>query len=275
VSVTADGYLDWAIQLPSSNGLVNGGTSQVRGLFMHSAEGYASTLLDPNSEWGYNGNHSWHLSNLMDGRVVQHYPFYAQCHHATAANNNYVGVENEGVHTKERSLNEVQVANAARFIKDISEWKGWVPTRTGTVAQTLWEHREVVWLGGTATACPSGRIPWHQILAQLSPTTEEDTGMKAHYAWASWFDGREIGAGGQIYVAQVRSDFSLPTEAKACLLQPIMAAGSTEWYHGGSDIPGVPVGNAFLVLLDEKGTANFRVKENAKFRRLQCVGYYQ
>ena len=98
--------------------------------------------------------------------------------------------------------------------------------------------------------------------------------MKAWYSWASWFDNREIGAGGEIYVAQVRSDFSLPPGAKACLLQPVMASGSTEWFHGGSDVPGVKLENAYLVLLDEKGTANFRVTQTCKFRRLQCVGYY-
>ena len=134
---------------------------------MHSAEGYASVLLDPSSQYGYNGNHSWHLSNLMDGRLFQHYPLTARCWHGTALNQEYVGVENEGDAPKEASLNDAQVANARRFIPEIAEWKGWNPRRPayeGDTSHSLWEHNETVWLGGDATACPSGRIPWDKIL---------------------------------------------------------------------------------------------------------------
>lgn len=282
--ITPDGWLDWAIRLqpkpPTKN--TNPGTNSVKGIFMHSAEGYASVLLDPQSQWGYNGQHSWHLSNLMDGRVFQHYPFTVRCHHATAANQEYVGVENEGYSPRESSLNEAQIANAIRFITEISEWKGWTPTRTGDKTQTLWEHREVGWLGGVPSSCPSGRIPWSEILTRLSgerpvviaPVAEEED-MYSHYAWATWFTGREIAAGPDIYTAQLRADFSLPLDAKSVLLQPVLDRGSTEWFHGNSDIPGVRMGNAFLVLLDEQGTANFQVTTDCRFRRLQCVGYYK
>jgi hypothetical protein len=135
---------------------------------MHSAEGYASVLLDPNSEWGFNGNHSWHLSNLMDGRVFQHYPLTARTWHATKANQEYVGVENEGDYPKEQSLNAAQIANARRFIADIAAWKGWTPSRPRSptdTTHTLWEHNEVTRLGGSGSSCPSGRIPWDAILA--------------------------------------------------------------------------------------------------------------
>lgn len=170
--ITADGWLDWAIRLqpspPTKN--MNAGTNPANGIFMHSAEGYASVLLDPNSIYGYNGQHSWHLSNLMDGRVFQHYPFTARCHHATAANQSYIGVENEGYQPKEKSLNEAQIQNAVRFINEISAWKGWTPKRptsASDTSHTLWEHNEVVRLGGSGSSCPSGRIPWNEIMSRL------------------------------------------------------------------------------------------------------------
>ena len=188
--ITADGWIDWAIRLEPTNRHVNPGVNPVLGIVMHSAEGYASVLLDPSSQYGYNGNHSWHLSNLMDGRLFQHYPLTARCWHATAANQSYVGVENEGYAPKDASLNDAQVANARRFISEIAEWKGWQPTRTGNTAQTLWEHREVVLLGGTATACPSGRIPWDKI---LEDTMDEAETLELADRRAAALVAREIG----------------------------------------------------------------------------------
>lgn len=245
---------------------------------MHSAEGYASVLLDPASTYGYNGKSSWHLSNLMDGRVFQHYPFTARCHHATAANQSYVGVENEGYAPKEKSLNEIQVSNAVRFIKEISEWKGWIPKRPVSptdISYTLWEHNEVIRIGGTSTACPSGRIPWQDILYQLD-SPEEDDEMKSHHAWATWFSGRQLAGSAQVYVAQARSDFSLPADAKAVLFQVILDSGEVEWLHGDTEMPVANLGpGTFIGNLAADGTLNFRTRQGVHFRELKCVGYYR
>ena len=168
--IDAQGWLDWAIRLPGPLAHTNAGVNPVNGIFMHSAEGYGHVLLDPASEYGYNGNHSWHLTNLFDGTLYQHYPLTARCWHATAANNEYIGVENEGDFPAEASLTDAQVATACRFIGEIAAWKGWEPRRpafAGDITHTLWEHNEVVRLGGSATACPSGRIPWQTILERL------------------------------------------------------------------------------------------------------------
>lgn len=176
--ITADGWLDWCIRLPSLPGKTNPGVNPVKGIFMHSAEGYGGTLLDPNSEYGYNGNHRWHLTNLFDGRLYQHAPFTTRCWHASAANDSYVGCENEGDAPKDASLNEAQIDNAVRFIRDLAAWKGWTPTRPASptdTSHTLWEHNEVVRLGGTSTACPSGRIPWDVILNRLQGKEGEDS----------------------------------------------------------------------------------------------------
>jgi hypothetical protein len=163
--VIVDGWLDYAIRKPGPVNKVNGGLNQVKGIFLHSAEGYADGL------WGQlaNGPVSWHLSNLFDGTLYQHYPLTAQCWHATAANNAYIGMEHEGKVPNHPSLTEAQVATAKRVIADVSAWKGWQPRRTPDLTQTLWEHREVTRLGGTGSACPSGRIPWEKILQQEIP----------------------------------------------------------------------------------------------------------
>lgn len=170
--ISADGWVSWATKLYGNPDHVNGGVNDVRGIFLHSAEGYASVLLDPNSSYGYNGDLSWHFTNLMDGRLFQHFPLTAQCWHATAANDSYVGIENEGLHTKETSLNQAQIKNAVALIEEIAEWKGWTPTRPTSPVDfgaTLYEHREVVRFGGSSTACPDGRIPWDTIMAGVAP----------------------------------------------------------------------------------------------------------
>lgn len=276
--ITADGWIDWAERLPGPVAHTNPGKNPVRGIFMHSAEGYAGTLLDPNSIYGYNGSHSWHLSNLFNGRLVQHYPLTARCWHATAANDGYVGVENEGDWPKELTLTQKQIDNAVHFTKDISEWKSWTPTRTGNTAQTLWEHNEVVWLGGSATSCPSGRIPWDKILAGLNPeipVVVKDDDMKTHYAWSAWHEGLEFEGSDTRWGANLRHDFSLPAEAKSVLIQPTFRRGSAEFYHADSEVVAVNFGNALLVILDENGSCHFRtLGTKMQFERLQCIGYY-
>ena len=51
-------------------------------------------------------------------------------------------------------------------------------------ALILAEHREVIWLGGSATACPSGRIPWDVILAALEGDMTTEDQIKALIALA-------------------------------------------------------------------------------------------
>lgn len=177
MAVDSQGWLDWAVKLPATVNHVNAGTNPVKGIFFHSAEGFATTLLDPQSKWGYNGDLSWHLTNTLDGKLYQHYPFTARCWHATAANNEFVGMENEGRTPTDAQgnpippgppLNAAQIANAKRVIADLSAWKGWTPERPFDVndkTATLYQHGEVTRFGGTGSSCPNGRIPWDLILA--------------------------------------------------------------------------------------------------------------
>jgi hypothetical protein len=219
--ITSDGWLDWAVRLPAAAPRINSGGNSAKGLFMHSAEGYASVLLDPNSQWGYNGNHSWHLSNLFDGTVYQHYSFTARCHHATAANQAYIGVENEGTYQKEPTLTNAQVASAQRFINEIAVWKDWTPSRPNgptDISHTLWEHNEVVRLGGIATACPSGRIPWDLIL-----NTRGDDMIRLNGV-APYWNNRQLPTGPA--TMQVHTDFpQLPAEAKRIRLEMFLSSG--------------------------------------------------
>src|SRR3990167_4583682 len=189
MSVDSQGWLSWAIKMPgryASGKGFNAGTNAVKGLVFHSAEGWAATLLSNTSQWGYyNAEYPWHLSNLLDGRLVQHFPFTARCWHGSAFNNDYVGMEHEGVTPTDANghalgpgpvLNAGQIANAQRVIADLGAWKGWTPRRpnaVGDLTATLYEHRETVWFGGTSTGCPNGRIPWDLILATEGDMPEE------------------------------------------------------------------------------------------------------
>lgn len=181
--VTPDGWLTWAERMqgrPVAGPGFNAGVNDVRGLVFHSAEGYAATMLSKESQWGYySAAYPWHLSNLLDGRLIQHYPFTARCWHGSAFNDSYVGMENEGKTPDGAAigpaLNGIQVANARRVIASLSQWKGWTPKRPTSASDktaTLWQHSEVVRFGGSGTQCPSGRIPWAAILA--APIQEDD-----------------------------------------------------------------------------------------------------
>jgi len=184
-----NGWIDWAIKLPGPLSKVYSGTNQCRGIFLHSAEGYASTLLG----LVQNGSHSWHFSNMLDGKFYQHYPLSSRCWHASAANFDYIGVENEGVGSRELrpipepTLSEPQINNNVHLIKEISLYKGWAPTRPWgslDISHTLWEHNEVTRLGGSSTACPSGRIPWQTIFERLTSMPSDDDQIKALLALA-------------------------------------------------------------------------------------------
>lgn len=170
--ITPDGWVDWAVRYQPSpaNRNTNAGVNPVRGIFLHSAEGYKDVLLRLSTR----GPHSWHFSNMFDGTLYQHYPLTARCWHATEANQSYVGMENEGVGDWRKgrpdpTLTEPQFHTAVQVIRELSEWKGWRPTRTGDTTQTLWEHNEVTRLGGSGSECPSHRIPWSRILDALQP----------------------------------------------------------------------------------------------------------
>ena len=150
-------------------GDVEGSVSPASGFVAHSAEGWEAHIMpvlnDPQRRA------SWHFTNLLDGRLWQHYPIFAQCWASGAGqpNNNWPAMEHEGI--AGTPITDAQVATTARVIQEISSARGWTPER----AVTLWEHREMARFGAPATACPSDRIRWGDILTILegSDMTQE------------------------------------------------------------------------------------------------------
>jgi len=152
-----------------------------RGQVNHSAEGYWAGLYS-----ALDGplQKSWQLTVGYD-RVEQHYPISAHCWHAgdvdddgaVAANLDFIGVEFLGMAGE--GLSPYQVDMAVRIPQWCAEqegrsifrrFDGWDPDEPG-----LWllaEHNEV---SDVPTACPSGRIPWAQIMRRV----KEDDDMAA------------------------------------------------------------------------------------------------
>ena len=147
----------------------SGDRSETRGAVYHSVEGSlasAFAVLDGPREA------SWPLTNPKVGKMLQHYPLGKLCWHARGGNDWSLGVENEG--RAGQPLTESQVQNLADFSAWLVE-EGWLPAlaRGESGLKTLWEHNEV---GAQAsppyvTACPSGRIPWAEIIRRAE---EED-----------------------------------------------------------------------------------------------------
>jgi len=145
-----------------------------RGEIKHSMVGSfdaAMNVLDSTSRV------SWHFSGKKDGLIFQHYGLSAVCWHGgTRANNErYIGVEHEGGGPTNFSepLTEAQISSTSALTAWLAEQFGFMlyaryPDQIG--AWELTEHREV-----HATACPSSRIPWQEVMRRLQePEIEED-----------------------------------------------------------------------------------------------------
>lgn len=163
-----------------------------RGSVLHSAEGYwggiHSVLFD------LDRRASWHFTIGYD-RVEQHYPIDAYCWHAgdvdddggVAANLDLVGIEHLGIGRPLRLYTPLTAWQANETIK-LSWWlagqferqRAFVRFPTLDLAQDaegVWllvEHGEV---SDTFTWCPSNRIHWPPIVAELNravPEPQED-----------------------------------------------------------------------------------------------------
>ena len=162
-----------------------GESSPKRGEVKHSAEGWWPGIY---SRLDGPDNASWHFTVGLDS-VEQHYPLSANSWHAgdvdddgaVSANIDLVGVEHLGL--AGQPLTAYQVAQTIRITNwaaaqapftRFARYSGvYLPSPTWILA----EHREV---SNAPTACPSGRIPWHEILERLNmpttPTTENYLG---------------------------------------------------------------------------------------------------
>jgi hypothetical protein len=144
--------------------------SPKRGEIKHSAEGYWDGIYQVLDDLGTSS--SWQFT-VGDDRLEQHYPLDANCWHANdtdpdglvRGNFATVGVEHLGVAGE--PLTYRQIART----EDLSVWMaaqfgrttfGRYPAQFGV--WTMAEHNQI---GNDPTACPSGRIPWEVIMADL------------------------------------------------------------------------------------------------------------
>jgi len=171
--------------------------------------GWYSRLFDmtrlSNGRFSPNAAASVTGSILLDGRVIQHYPFEASCWASGnfKANTRGNAFENESQYTVDRAgvnrpdeskpFTDKQVESNLHIIRDMSQRFGWTPLRpnvpiidpsTPIPGVTLLEHNEVVRLfGGHATACPSDRT--RTLWAMIPEIFKEDdmTTYKLFHTW--------------------------------------------------------------------------------------------
>jgi LysM repeat protein len=194
MGITSDGWVDWAIRRPGPAWKTNGGRNGLLGFAAHSAEGFEAGMYGELDKEGRRA--SWHFSNMKDGRFVQHYSLFEQTWTSGAGfpNNNLAGMESEGV--AGQPLTEAQLANVVRFLQDLAAFTHrQTPRRNpeswGDGDLLLVEHCEAARWGADATACPSNRYPWQEIITQLTaggskPVEEDDVYHPQHHAAGFW-----------------------------------------------------------------------------------------
>lgn len=186
-----DGWFDFAEKHPGPVDKVYSQPNAAMGYVPHSAVGvYAgwlgrlySTARDAAGRYTPYAAASVHGFILYNGHVIQHYAITASCWASGAPfpNTNFIAFENEGGFNPENEpLTDAQVDSNVRIIRELSQLKGWNPTRPThprDIGANLYEHTEMTRFGSAPTACPSGRIPWPRILAEL----EEDEVTQAEF----------------------------------------------------------------------------------------------
>lgn len=154
----AEGWFDGAIKRPGPAWKVGyavfGRTSKKDSVVDHSSEGPLAATLGVLDSWR---TASWQFTN-DDSALYQHYPISDVCWHAGfEANKRCVGVENTG--RKSEPLTGAQYNHLVQLHLWLKE-QGVLTVCERRV--DLWEHNE--WM---ATDCPSGRIPWDRLIADL------------------------------------------------------------------------------------------------------------
>jgi len=185
--ITSEGWLDWADRKPGPVEKKYSTPCTSEFYIPHSMvgrlPGWYTRLFDmtrlSNGRFTPNAAASVTGSILLDGKVIQHFPFKASCWASGnfEANTRGNAFENESQYTLDRfgvnrpdeskPFTDKQVESNLHIIRDMSQHFGWIPKRPGIPIVgpetpipevTLLEHNEVVRLfGGGVTACPSDR----------------------------------------------------------------------------------------------------------------------
>jgi len=179
-------WLSLAIKRPGSiekigySGVKYRPLSEIEGEVKHSTEGGLSAAfgqLDLLSRQA-----SWHFTIDLDGTIYQHYPLEAICWHCglpgdrrqdTSLIGNYTLIGEEHVDRTASGLELPlltlpQRESSARLSVATREVAPSYAARPPTLRTNLWEHN---WL--SATACPSGLIPWAPIITRINELEED------------------------------------------------------------------------------------------------------
>ncbi len=159
-------FAEWVPAPDWKHGYPSGDMLRPQGAVLHSAEGdnqaSKDVLLGPIMS-------SWQFYICRDGTILQHMDSLRVAWHTKTRfgriNKTFWGIEAEGIAGE--PLTDAQVESSIRLIRWLWAEHGlWEFSR-----QTLREHNEF-----TATACPSGRIPWDVLVPRLNEEQEVDLG---------------------------------------------------------------------------------------------------
>ena len=139
-------------------------TRIAKGLMGHSAEGEWAGML---ARLESTSQVTWTGSILTVGTVIQHYPLSACCWHAGSSypNTRWSGWELEGRAGEPLTMaQKLALADVIFWQAEQEDWPGFILKKdTGTLHEHNWYF---------ATACPSGRIPWEEVIEMATVDTQ-------------------------------------------------------------------------------------------------------
>lgn len=164
--INSSGWFEWADRMPGSPQKTWPETNSIEACVFHSAVGSLQGVVDvvlgpPSNQRSVTGVIGY------NGRFIQFYSVkaspWANGNHEY--NRRFLGFEFEGgvdtPSTVSEPLTPEQISTAVWILSDLAEYKR-VPLSYWQRPWSLKEHKELI-----ATACPSGRILWDEILRQL------------------------------------------------------------------------------------------------------------
>lgn len=299
MTITTDGWFDWAERNPGPPDKKYTEANTARLFIPHSAVGYLngwySRLFStervscshggahPQGDYSPYASASVHLWNAYDGHLIQHYPIFVSCWASGSRHLNVNGVAMEhegGFQPVSEPLRVGQIDTLERVLRDLAAFHGkppdyWSrPINAADMWATLYEHNETTRFGGVYSSCPSGRIPWNEILRRLGEQEDDDMWVR-HNRLADWFTGRfwPGGSGGEM---QTKTDFALPDGVKAVRFGVDIQSGHIRWFDGdGVSVAGAssPRYSVVELFLNDRGTCHFFVEQDAVFNVLECLAY--